>query len=106
MKELNIIRYIAEMSTNINKIITATSECENMEKACRLASKATGYVEALTVMSNTMICFENNELTAQMSELEDEFMAKIYQALCDVSIRLKDDKLFSKYAERRDEYIA
>ena len=104
MKELNIVRYIAEMSTQINAIIKATSECEDIEKARRLASRAAGYVEALTVMSNTMICFENNLLTAQMGELEDEFMAKIYQALCNVAVRIKDDVLFVKYAERRDEY--
>ena len=41
-----------------------------------------------------------------MGELEDEFMAKIYQALCDVSVALKDDELFIKYAEKRDEYAA
>lgn len=104
MKQLNIIRYIAEMSTQINKIIKATSECEDIEKARRLAHRAAGYVESLSIMSNTMICFENNGLTAQMGELEDEFMAKIFQALCDVAVRIKDDDLFIKYAERRDEY--
>ncbi len=106
MKELNIIRYIAEMSTQINGIIKATSECDDIEKARRLANRAAGYVNSLTIMSNTMICFENNGLTAQMGELEDEFMAKIYQALCDVSVTLKDDELFLKYAEKRDEYAA
>lgn len=105
MKDLNIMRYIAEMSTKINIIIKATSECEDIEKARRLANRAAGYVEALTVMSNTMICFENNWLTAQMGELEDEFMAKIYQALCDVAVTIDDDDLFCKYAEKRDEYI-
>lgn len=106
MKELNVIRYIAEMSTQINGIIKATSECEDIEKARRLANRAAGYVEALTVMSNTMICFENNGLTAQIGELEDEFMAKIYQALCDVSVRINDTDLFFRYAEKRDEYTA
>ena len=106
MKDLNVIRYIAEMSTQINKIINATSECTDIEKARRLANKAAGYVESLVIMSNTMICTENNGLTAQMGELEDEFMAKIYQALCDVSVALKDDELFIKYAEKRDEYAA
>ena len=106
MKDLNIIRYIAEMSTQINGIIKATSECEDIEKARRLANRAAGYVDSLSIMSNTMICFENNWFTAQMGELEDEFMAKIYQALCDVSVKLKDNELFLKYAEKRDEYAA
>ena len=105
MKELNIMRYIAEMSTNINIIIKAISECDDIEKARRLANRAAGYVDSLTIMSNTMICFENNWFTGQMSELEDEFMSKIYQALCDVAITIDDDDLICKYAEKRDEYI-
>lgn len=104
MKELNYMKYVAEMSTQINAIIKATSECDDIEKARRIANRAVGYVEALTVMSNTMICVENNWFTAQMSELEDEFMHKIYQALCDVAMKIKDNDLFFKYAEKRDEY--
>lgn len=105
MADLNIMKYIAEMSTVINVIIKGISECDDMEKARRLANRAAGYVDSLSIMINTMICTENNWFTAQMSELEDEFMSKIYQALCDVAITIDDDDLFCKYAEKRDQYI-
>lgn len=105
MKDLNIFLYIANMTTEINKAVIMINDCENLEEAKLEASIAFGYVNSLIVMTNTLICKENNEITEHLSDLTDEFMSHIYQALCNVALKVKCDEAFIRYAKKRDEFL-
>lgn len=106
MKHLNIFSYIKNITTEINKTVDIIECCENLEEAKLNASLAFGYVNSLNVMVNTLVCKENNEITEHLSDLTDEFMIQIYQALCDVAIKVKCDEAFIRYAQKRDEFLA
>lgn len=63
-----------------------------------------GYIEALTVMVNTMVCAENNDITAQIEDLTDELTADLYQALVYVADRAGNEEKLCEYCDKRDEY--
>lgn len=84
MKDLNVIRYIAEMSTQINKIINATSECTDIEKARRLANRAAGYVESL-VIRVVIDMFSNTTMklcSASLSAHPAAAVSSVYYYIC------------------------
>lgn len=105
MKNLNIMLYIANMTTEINKGVEAIATSENIDEARRFANRVKGLIDSILVMTNTLICTENNEITAQLGELTDNFMVNMLQAMCDVATNTGDDESFFKYAKERDTYF-
>lgn len=105
MKNLNIMLYISNMTSEINKAIGMIENSEDINKAKRFANRALGLIDAIIIMNNTMICTENNDITAQIDELTDKFRVDMWQAMCDIALKNGDDEAFMKYAKERDKYF-
>lgn len=105
MKSLNIMLYIANMTSEINNAIGMIENSEDINDAKRFANRVLGLIDAIIIMNSTMICKENNDITAQIHELTDNFKRDMLQAMCNIAIRTGDDEAFMKYAKERDEYL-
>ena len=104
MKNLNIMIYVAEMSRKIGTEIETIGKQETIEDASRVGNYAVGLVDSLIVMSNVMVCKENNGITGMLGELEDNFMFEIYQAMVTLAASLDVEEALKRYARLRDEY--
>lgn len=105
MKELNIFKYVSAMTTELDKVFEKMRESEDITTLRRRGCFAVGNVNAMIVMSNEMICTENNEITAALDELEESLMAKVYSVLANRAHELGEEEWFVKFSKTRDEYI-
>ena len=104
MKALNIFKFIANASAQMEENKQGIAQAENLEEAKKQAVYAMGYIDCITTMTNTLICMENNEITAQIDALEDDWRADVYQEMVLAADRFHDVELMLKYADKRDEY--
>lgn len=104
MKALNPLKFIASATTEIEKYKANIRGAENIVDARKNAIAMHGYVNCLTTFLNTMIAFENNDFTENLSELIDEWQQDIFGILADKAIELKQDhEWISRLLKRRDE---
>jgi len=103
MKSLNTIKFIAEAAERIGEYKNSIKTEENFEKAKRIGAAALGYTDCMVTFLNTMINAENNDFTAELFEVINEWKKAIYQAIIDNAIETKQDsETLSKLFEKRD----
>lgn len=106
MKALNTIKFIANISVEIEKYKTRIRNAEDIVKARIAASAMRGYIDCALTFLNTMVCTENNDLTADLHEQIDEWHAQVYGTLADKAIELGiDGDYISRLINRRDELM-
>lgn len=105
MKSINTMKFVVEYSKQMTITLHKIKEAETYDEAKKTANYAMGFVDGITLFTNTMICFENNDFTSEMSDVEDCWRADIHQAVADVAIRTNqpNDEIMKQLA-RRDEY--
>lgn len=89
MKSINTMKFIAEYAKQMNITIERIEKAETYDEAKRIANYALGLVDGMTLFTNTMICFENNGFTQEMSDVEDDWRADVHEAVAGVAIRTK-----------------
>lgn len=106
MKALNNMKFITEATTTFNGWLANISSAENYDHAKRNAATAVGFVDCMIVYLNTMIDRENNDFTADLGDVLDEWMAKIYQKVADKAIETNQpNEVILSLLKRRDEYL-
>lgn len=105
MKSINTMKFIVEYTKQITDTIENIEKAETYEEAKRIANYAMGLVDGMVIFTNTMVCIENNDFTAEMSDVEEDWRADIYQAVSNVADRTKqsNDKIM-KLLTLRDEH--
>lgn len=106
MKSINTMKFIAEYSKQMTVTLDKIEKAKTYDEAKKTANYAMGLVDGMTLFTNTMICFENNDFTAEMSDVEDGWRADIHQAVAEAAIRTSQphDEIM-KQLTRRDEYL-
>lgn len=103
MKALNPIKFIANATTEIEKYKNKIRAAESIDDARKNAIAMHGYVNCTITFLNTMVDFENNDFTENLSELIDEWQQDIFGLLADKAIDLKQDPdWISRLLKRRD----
>lgn len=105
MKSINTMKFIVEYTKQITDTLEKIDNSETYEEAKRIGNYAMGLVDGMVIFTNTMICLENNDFTAEMGDVEEDWRADIYQAVADVADRTKqsNDKII-KLLSLRDEH--
>ena len=106
MKSINTMKFIAEYSKQMTITLDKIEKAETYDEAKKTANYAMGLVDGMVLFTNTMICFENNDFTAEMDDVENGWRADIHQSVAEVAIRTKqpNDEIMKQLA-RRDEYL-
>lgn len=104
MKALNPIKFVANLTIEIEKYKTNIRNAENIEKARRNAIAMQGYINCTITFLNTMIDSENNDFTASLDELVNEWLVDMYGTLAEKAIELKmDSEYIHRLLQKRDE---
>lgn len=104
MKALNTMKFIANATVELTKYQNKIREAETYENARNAAHQMRGYVDCMITFLNSMICMENNDFTAELDEVIDDWMASVYQTLADKAIETKQDtEVVHKLLCMRDE---
>lgn len=106
MKSINTMKFVAEYSKQMTITLDKIEKAETYDAAKKIANYAMGLVDGMTVFTNTMICFENNDFTAEMDDVENGWRADIHQAVADAAIRTMQpgDEIMRQLAHR-DVYL-
>lgn len=104
MKSLNIFKLTADAAVQIELVKDQINNAESMEEAKKRASYGIGFIDCFITVCNRMICLENNDITAQLDTLTEEWTADIYQVMVNAADRFDERELLFKYAESRDEH--
>lgn len=105
MKSITTMKFITEYSKQMSVTLDEIVKSETYDEAKKIANYAIGLVDGMVLFTNTMVCIENNDFTAEMSDVEDGWRADIHQALAEVAIRTKQptDEII-RQLNRRDEF--
>lgn len=106
MKSINTMKFIVEYSKQMTITLDRIEKAETYDEAKRIANYALGLADGMTLFTNTMICAENNDITAEMSDVEDSWRADIHQAVAEAAIRTRQpgDEIIRQLT-RRDECL-
>lgn len=105
MKALNTMKYMSNLIETLTEYKARIELAETYEAAKTTAYKMFGYIDCMTTFLNTMICKENNDFTAELDEVIDEWMVKVYQTMIDKANETEQsDDLVWKLCEARDQY--
>ena len=102
--KINMMSIVTGMVSEYWKMVDHIDDAEDFQTAKQLGERAYGFLTAISTMTNEMICTENNDFTADMSELEDNMAASLYDMMVSVAIKFGDNNKAFEYAKRRDEY--
>lgn len=107
MKEINVIKFVSNASEELTKYSAEISNAPSYECARQIGNRMLGFIDCMITLSNGMICKENNGITGMLDEVEQEWIAKAYQAMIDKASELDiDSKIIWNLMEKRDEYRA
>lgn len=106
MKSINTMKFVTEYSKQMTITLAEIDKADTYDEAKKIANYAMGLVDGMTLFTNEMVCAENNDFTAEMSDVEDAWRKDIYQTLIEYAIRTKQstDEIVKLFA-RRDEYL-
>ena len=106
MKELNNIKYITKAAVHIDQLGNHIATAESYEAAKLKASEAIGFVNCMTLYTNTMVATENNDFTGELSDVLDGWMGNIYEALAEkASSTDQPQEVILNLLERRGYYL-
>lgn len=107
MKALNTMKYVSNMIETLTEYKARIEKAETYEAAKRTAHKMFGYIDCMTTFLNTMICTENNDFTAELDEVIDDWTAKTYQAMIDKAAETRQSNdLILQLCGARDNFRA
>lgn len=89
MKVMNNIAFLCEATTSFNGWLEEIEKSETYEDARRPGSSAFGFIDCMKVYLNSMIDKENNDFTADLDEVLDNWIASVYQHMADKAIETK-----------------
>lgn len=105
MKSLNTFQFISNAAEALAKNEAEIANAETYEKARNRANHMIGYLNCLITFLNTMICLENNDFTAEYSDVLDDWQARCYQALAKKAIETEQEStVIIRILKLRDEY--
>ena len=106
MKSINTMKFVTEYSKQMTITLAKINYADTYDEAKKIANYAMGLVDGMTLFTNEMICTENNDFTAEMSDVEDAWRKDIYQTLIENAKRTKQsaDEIV-KLIVHRDEYL-
>lgn len=87
MKSLNVMKFVAQYSKEMAIALDKIENAADYETAKKLANYAFGFLDGMVMFTNAMICKENNDFTGEMSDVEDDWRADIYQAVANVALK-------------------
>lgn len=107
MKALNTMMFVSNAVEELTEYKTKIAAAETYEDAKNTARWMMGYIDCLVTFLNTMICKENNDFTAELDDVLNDWMAKMYQAIADKAIETdQPHDVVLKLLQKRDEYRA
>jgi len=107
MKAMNTMMYVSNLIENLTEYRAKIECAESYEEAKRYGSRMLGFIDGAHTVTNTMICMENNDFTAEMDDVLASWEARIYEALGKKAIEFKQDsELIIKAFSLRDEILA
>ena len=107
MKALNTMMFVSNAVQELTEYKTKIAAAETYEDAKNTARGMMGYIDCLVTFLNTMICKENNDFTAELDDVLNDWMAKMYQAIADKAIETdQPHDVVLKLLQKRDEYRA
>ena len=107
MKALNTMMFVSNAVEELTEYTTKIAAAETYEDAKNTARVMMGYIDCLVTFLNTMICKENNDFTAELDDVLNDWMAKMYQALADKALETdQPHDVVLKLLQKRDEYRA
>lgn len=105
MKSMNIFQFVSNASEELTRYEIGMKDAETYDRVKKIGNRMIGYIDCMITVSNTMICMENNEITAMLDDVETEWLRKTFQAMIDRAVELKcDEDIIWKLCEKRDEY--
>lgn len=105
MKALNTVKFISNATTEFNEWLKAINEAEDYETAKNKGRCAFGYIDCMIVFLNSMIDKDNNDFTADLDELLDEWKAEVYQKIADKADEMHEPaEEIVKMCKKRDEW--
>lgn len=104
MKSLNLFKFTKNVTVQLENIKQQIEQADTFPEAKKQAVYAMGFIDCFATMENTIICMENNEITAQLDTLENEWRAEIYQVMVEAAERFHDMEKMFEYAKLRDSY--
>ena len=105
MKNVNIMKFVANASEDLAEYKIEISKAETYDAVKRIGTMALGYVNCMITFSNGLICLENNDITGMLDDVEQEWIAKIYQAVIDRAVELDvDADTIFRLCQKRDEH--
>lgn len=105
MKALNTVKFISNATTEFNEWMKAIEEAKDYETAKNKARCTFGYIDCMIVFLNSMIDKENNDFTADLDELIDEWKSNVYQKVADKADEMNEaPEEIMKLLQKRDEY--
>lgn len=103
MKKMNTMMLINNMIVNLCDYKASIKSAETYEDAKRIGSRMVGYLDGAYTVLNTLICEENNDLTAELDEVLTGWEAEIFGTLADKAVETDQDReLILELLKRRD----
>ena len=86
MKSMNIFQFVSNASEELTRYEIRMKGAETYDSVKQVGCRMIGYIDCMITVSNTMICMENNEITAMLDDVEMEWLRKTYQAMIDRAV--------------------
>lgn len=107
MKAMNTMMYVSNLIEQLTEYRSKIANAKDYDEAKRNASRMLGFIDGAHTVTNTMICMENNDFTAEMDDVLASWEARVYEALGKKAIEFKQDRdLIMKAFSLRDEILA
>lgn len=90
MKQLNTTKYIVESTKAINKWFDYIDEAETYDKAKKAGNSAIGYIDSMVTFLNCMVDKENNDFTAELDDVIEDWLVELYQKMADKAIEVNE----------------
>lgn len=107
MKSMNTMMFVSSATEELVNYVSEIKSAETFVKAKAIANTMNGYLNCMATVLNTMVCTENNDITAELDELLNSWTARMYGALAAKADETKESSdVIVSLLKARDEYIA
>lgn len=91
MKALHTMKFVNDATIELTKYEARLSSSDNYEEAKNIACNMLGYIDCLTTFLKAMICTENNDFTAEYSDVIDDWTNRVRRLLVDKAVKTEQD---------------
>ena len=106
MKAMNTMMYVSNLIEQLTEYDSKIKNAKDYDEAKRWASRMLGFIDGAHTVTNTMICMENNDFTAEMCDVLAHWEARVYGALGAKAVDTnQDSEIVTKLLNERDEIM-